>query len=160
MLSERQRVQGRLESILGNVEPALANNPNFYTVHLPDEREKSLIVLFNAGIDPDPAYSSTTTARLHLTDKGDFCFTWWPLSKEGYRTETLLSDVRHLEWEFLGLKADQEWGWLKEWPKAMGGIPSIVRLNLWCGIDKKKKREPNLQFAFILTNQEPVAVLK
>ena len=86
LLSERQRVEDRLDWILGNIELPLLNHPNFYPVKLPDDRVLSLAILFNAGVDPDPAFSGATTARLHLNEKKEFCFSWWPLTKEGYRT--------------------------------------------------------------------------
>lgn len=165
VLSERQRVQDRLDWILGSIELPLLNHPNFYTAKLPDDTNLSLAILFNAGIDPDPAFSGVTTARLHLNEKKEFCFSWWPLTKEGYRTEVLLSSIDHLEWEFLGIKEDKDttiipfagkWAWLKQWPQNKGGLPSIIKLKLWCGIDKKKQREPNLEFAFILPNQESI----
>jgi hypothetical protein len=165
LLSERQRVEDRLDWILGHIELPLLDHPNFYTAKLPDDQSLSLAVLFNAGIDPDPHFSGTTTARIYLNEKQQLCFSWWPLSKEGYRTEILLSDIRHLEWEFLGHKEEKDnatipiagnWAWLKQWPKTKTSLPSIIRLNLWSGIDKKKQREPNLQYAFILPNQEVI----
>jgi type II secretory pathway pseudopilin PulG len=165
LLSERQRVENRLDWILGNIELPLLKHPNFYTEKLPDDKELSLAILFNAGIDPDPAFSGPTVARLHVNEKKEFCFSWWPLTKKGYRTEVLLSNIHHVEWEFLGHKEDKDrtivpiagkWAWLKEWPQNKSGLPSIIRLKLWSGIDKKKQREPNLQFAFILPNQEAI----
>ncbi len=165
LLSERQRVEDRLDWILGSIELPHSSQPSFYTTKLPDDKDLSLAVLFNAGVDPDPAFSGATTARLYVNEKKEFCFSWWPLLKEGYRTEVLLSDIHHLEWEFLGHKEEKDttiipiagkWAWLKNWPATKTGIPSIIKLKLWCGIDKKKQREPNLQFAFILPNQESI----
>jgi len=169
LLSERQRVEDRLEWILGNIEFPLLDQSNFYTIHLPDDKGLSVAVLFNAGVDPSPLFSGITTARLHLNEKNEFCFSWWPLAQEGYRTEVLLSNIQKIEWEFLGQKEDKDtgvipiagkWAWLKQWPKAKIGLPSIIRLNLWSGIDKKKRKEPNLQFAFILPNQDSIECIE
>jgi len=102
LLLERQRLQERLESILTNIEPPQLEHPSFYTDPFPDRELLSLIAVFNAGIDPDPAYSGPNTSRLYLTKEGKFCLTQWPLKAEGSRTETLLSNVQAIEWEFLG----------------------------------------------------------
>lgn len=166
LLSERQRVEDRLEWIFGHIELPISDQPSFSTLQLPDDQEISLAVLFNAGVDPNPAFSGPTTARLHLNEKQEFCFSWWPLKKKEYRTEVLLPNIQQVEWEFLGYKEEKEtvgikpigdkWAWHKAWPKTKTGLPSIIRLNLWCGIDKKKTKAPNLQFAFVLPNQEPI----
>ena len=169
LLSERHRLEDRLDWIFGHIELPMLDQPNFYTAYLPDDTSISLAVLFNAGIDPNPRYSGPTTARLHLNAKNELCFSWWPLKGEDYRSEVLLSDIKSLEWEFLGHKEEKDtsvipiagnWAWLKTWPKTKGGLPSIIKLNLWCGIDKKKQREPNLQFAFILANQEAIECIE
>jgi hypothetical protein len=174
VLLERQRMQEKLETIFTSIESAKIDGagidgPSFYTALFPDEKVASLIVLFNAGIDPDPAFSGSNTGRLYLNERDEFCLTQWTLSKNDYRTEVLLKDVRALEWEFLGHKEEKDtkaipisgsWGWLPLWPKKQSGVPTIIRLKLWGGIDKKKKSGPNLQFAFILPNQEPVPIYK
>ena len=168
-LLERQRLQERLESLLTNIEPQLLDHPSFYTDPISNNKTLSLIAVFNAGIDPDPAYSGPNTARLYLTKEGNFCLTQWPLKEEGSRTETLLANVRALEWEFLGHPSDKNphavaitdnWSWLKTWPKNKGALPSIIRLKFWCGIDKNLQREPNLQLAVILPKQEPIKIAK
>jgi len=148
-LLEQQCIQVRLNATFSNLELP----PQFYTLKFPDDREESLVLLFNAGIDPNPAFSGACIARLYRNKANEFCFTYWPFSENSFRTETLLFDVNDLEWEFLSEKK-----WVKEWPKAKGLVPAMIRLRLWCGIDKKSKKEPNLQFAFILGTQEPVEV--
>jgi hypothetical protein len=159
-LLERERVQEKLESIFTSIEPAGIENPSFYTLQFPDEKSTSLVFLYNAGVDPNPAFSGPNTGRLYLNERGEFCLTQWPLAKDDYRTEVLLKNVTALEWEMLGAKQQKSGLWLPLWSKQQGGIPSILRLKLWCGIDKKKKREPNLQFAFIRPTQEPIQILK
>ncbi len=92
-----------------------------------------------------------------------------PLEGDRARTEVLLSDVRAIEWEFLAhdYKKDPhatqiggDWAWKNQWPKKMGGVPTVVRLSLWRGVDKKKQKEPSLQIAFILPFQEPIRILR
>ncbi len=169
VLLERERMQEKLESIFTSIEPAGIEGPSFYTLQLPEERSASLVVLFNAGIDPDPAFSGPNTCRLYLNERGEFCLTQWSSSKTDYRTEVLLKNVKALDWEMLGHRQEKDtlsipialhWGWLPLWPKKQGGVPSIIRLKVWCGIDKKKKSGPNLQFAFILPTQEPIQIFK
>lgn len=160
VLLERERVQEKLESIFTSIEPAGMEGPSFYTLQFPDEKSASLVLLYNAGVDPNPAFSGPNTGRLYLSERGEFCLTQWPLAKDDHRTEVLLRDVTALEWEMLGPNQQNRWTWLPLWPKQQGGVPSIIRLKLWCGIDKKKKREPNLQFAFIRPTQEPIQILR
>ncbi len=168
VLLEQERVQEKLESMFTSIEPAGIEGPSFYTLQFPEEKSVSLIVLYNAGVDPNPAFSGSNTSRLYLNEKGEFCLTQWTLAKNDYRTEVLFKDVTALEWEMLGKQQNNKgatpplsnWAWLPLWPKQQGGIPSIIRLKLWRGIDKKKKSEPNLQFAFILPTQEPIQILK
>jgi len=169
VLLERARMQEKLESMFTSIESSTLEDPSFYTLDFPEEKSTSLVLLYNAGIDPDPAFSGPNMARLYLNKKGEFCLTQWPLSKTDYRTEILLKDIRALEWELLGYKEASDTkaipitstrGWLPVWSKKQGGVPSIIRLKLWCGIDKNRKSGPNLQFAFILPTQEPIEILK
>ncbi len=155
-LQERARVQEKLETIFTTLEPRTIEEPNFYTLQFPKEKALSLVVFFNAGIDPNPAFSGPNTGRLYLNEQGELCFTQWTLAKDDFRTEVLLKGVSKLEWEMLKAKGENA----SLWPKKQSGLPSIIRLKLWCGIDKKKQKEPNLQFAFVLPTQEPILILK
>jgi hypothetical protein len=157
----------RLDTVLTSLQPA---ESVFYTALFPDDgAAQSLVVSFNAGIDPDPEFSSTVQGRIYVTESGELTLSYWSANKKAYRTEVLLRNVRDLEWQFLGQKIDKDpkvpviagnWAWLKEWPKKRGGNPEIIRLKLWCGIDKKKQREANLEFAFILPVLTPITMLK
>lgn len=167
LVLERQRMQEKLSAVLTNLEPGSSGESGFYTTFFPDdEKAPSVVFCFNAGIDPDPYYSHAVIGRLYLTKEGQLRLSYWPRSKEGYRTEILMRNVFDLEWQFLGRKTvasselakQTQWAWLNQWPKNQGSIPQIVRLRMWCGIDKKKQREPNLQFAFIQPAQEPIAM--
>ncbi len=167
---ERQRIVERLDMILTNLQTVDGQNEVFYTALFPDDSlATSLVVSFNAGIDPDPEFSSAITGRIYLTESGELTLSYWSANKKAYRTEVLLQKVRDLEWQFLGQRIDKDpkvaliagnWGWLTEWPKKQGGHPEIIRLKLWCGIDKKTEKEPNLQFAFILPVLTPITVTK
>ena len=166
VLLERERVQQKLGEIFTSIETS-ANENSFYT--LTNEKSTSLIILYNAGVDPDPAFSGVNTGHIYLNEKGEFCFTQWTLSQDDYRTEVLLKNIKAITWELLGPKPKKQisviplgdsWAWWPLWPKEQNGIPKIIRLKLWCGIEKKKKIEPNLQFAFILPTQEPIQIFK
>ena len=165
VLRTQQRLRERLDSLFFSIQPPVKGS-SFYTLQFPGEKELSLVALFDAGIDPDPAFSGPNTARLFIDSNRRLCFTQWPLEKEGHRTETLLEDVRAIEWEFLGTPTKEatpispNWSWLKKWDRSTPGVPPIIRLKLWQGIDKKKQREPNLRIAFILPNQEPIRIIK
>ena len=166
---ERQRIGERLEMILTSLQ-ADGKTEVFYTALFPDDSlAQSLVVSFNAGIDPDPEFSSTVSGRIYVTESGELTLSYWSANKKAYRTEVLLQNVRDLEWQFLGQKIDKEstvpviasnWAWLKDWPKKQGGHPEIIRLKLWCGVDKKKQKDPNLEFAFILPVLTPITMDK
>jgi hypothetical protein len=165
---ERQRTIERIDSILTSLESPEKGGSFFYTAEFPDDVvTKSLVVSFNAGIDPDPEYSHVLTARIYLTEQGELMLGYWPQNKKSYRTEVLLQHVHNLEWQFLGPKLDKDpkvpviaghWAWLKDWPKNREGMPEIVRLQLWCGPGKSK--DPNLQLAFVLPVLTPVSMVK
>jgi hypothetical protein len=167
---ERQRIVERLEMILTSLEAVDGKTEVFYTALFPDDSlAQSLVVSFNAGIDPDPEFSSAVSGRIYVRESGELTLSYWSANKKAYRTEVLLQNVRDLEWQFLGQKIDKDpkipliagnWGWLKEWPKKQGGHPEIIRLKLWCGVDKKTQKEPNLEFAFILPVLTPITITK
>ena len=167
-LWEQQRLQERLSALFTSAHPTTGDS-SFFTAEFPNDESLSIISKFDAGIDPDPAFSGPNLGRIYLDSSHTLRFTQWPLEKEGHRTEVLLNDVRSLEWEFLGHKFDKDpqsipiagtWAWLKHWPKTAPGVPSIIRLRIWRGIDKKNQREPNLRIAFILPGQEPIRMNK
>jgi len=163
---ERQRLGERLETILTSLQPVSKESVALYTLPFPDDEVvESLVVSFNAGIDPDPEYSHVVTGRIFVTDRQELALVYWPLNKEGYRTEVLLQNVRGLEWQFLGQKLDKDpkipviannWAWLSKWPKERKTVPEIIRLKIWCGIEKTRHSEPNLQWAFILPTLTPI----
>jgi hypothetical protein len=167
---ERERIVERLDTVLTNLQPLDTGGPLFYTAQFPDDSiAQSLVVSFNAGIDPDPEYSSIVTGRIYVTEAGELILGYWPVDKKGYRTEVLLQNVHDLEWQFLGQKLDKDpktpiiagsWAWLRQWPKTQSRAPEIIRLRLWCGQSKKKQPEPNLQFAFILPVLTPINMVK
>lgn len=165
-LREQQRLSERIESLLLSLDfegPV----PVLYTKQMEGANETSLIARFNAGIDPDPAYSGANLGCFVLDQQHRFCFIQWPRDKEGFRAEVLAEHIADIEWEFLGtnfisdpraIAINEKWSWMKQWPKAMVGIPPIVRLRLWK--EPKKNREADLKLAFILPDQEPIRIMK
>lgn len=165
---ERQRVVERLETVLTNLQPTDSKGVAFYTALFPDDTiAPSLIVSFNAGIDPNPEYSHVVTGRIYVTEKGELMLGVWPQDKTSYRTEMLLQNVHALEWQFLGKKKDKDpktpllgnsLAWLKAWPETSSSMPDIIRLKLW--FDKDTKKDPHLQFAFIRPVLTPIPLVK
>lgn len=167
-LWEQQHLQEKLSSLFTTALPTTGES-SFFTAEFPNEESMSIVCKFDAGVDPDPAFSGPNLGRIYLDSSHALRFTQWPIEKEGHRTEILLEDVHSIEWEFLGHKFDKDpqsipiagtWAWLKHWPKTTPGVPSIIRLRIWRGIDKKIQREPNLRIAFILPGQEPIRISK
>jgi len=162
-----QRAQERLNSVLTNQS---SETPIFYTTFFPDDTiSSSLVISFNAGTDPDPKYSGTLLGRIHVSKEKNLLFTYWQTDKEGYRSEILLQQVNDLQWNFLSQTLEKQaniqtlannWAWLKDWPKKKVSSPEIIRLVLWCGIERKTQKNPNIQWAFIPTTINPILMVQ
>ncbi len=160
---EQQKLYEKIHSVF------FALDHIFYTEVKPKDRSMCLFMRYNAGIDPDPAFSGLNLGRLFIDDESNLRFVQSTLDLKEERSEILLKDVRALEWEFLGHASEKDaettyianmWGWLSKWKSSNGAPPPLVRLRLWHGIDKKKQREPNLKIAFILPSQYPISIIK
>lgn len=164
-VSKRGYLQTRLQSVLTSIDRG-SLDPYFYTKQFDKEKNPSLILLFDNGIDPDPAFSGTILARIYLDEKKNLNLTTWPLNKKkdiSWRNEILLSNVSDFEFEFLGKISASEHGrqekirpitatlaWRTLWPKSERTIPGIVRLTVY----EEGVKEP-VQYAFILPESEP-----
>lgn len=160
-LIERQHASQRLQSILTSVIPVAGQHvpASLYTQQFPEEKELSLVVYFDHGIDPDPAFSGPSLARIYVNSKHELCLAIWPKDREKDKTfvryEVLLQNIETFLFQFLTQKADQSIGWESKRPaKAKQPIPSLIRLDLW----EVEQKEPSLQFAFALPFAEPLIV--
>lgn len=131
---QRERLQSRLETLFIN-----SLRDGFYT------DEQGLHARFNAGVDPDPAFSGEQKALLNMRGK-DFCFTQEASAKS--RTEILWKNAPNVQWFFFGKNEKGAFEWLSIWPKTRSDHPSMIRLTLG---DEER-------FAFILPSQEPVVL--
>lgn len=156
-LLERQHLQNRLQSVLTSIVP-VEDKASLYTKAFKKDEDPNLVLYFDNGIDPDPAFSGPTLARVFL-DQGSLCLATWPrdrqkMKKGPVRQEILLHNVSSFHFRFLVRNIDRSIGWKNEWPqKERWEIPSIICLDIWHGIDKNE--QPNLNLAFILPSQEP-----
>ncbi|HAB99122.1 MAG TPA: hypothetical protein DCE71_04805 [Parachlamydiales bacterium] len=160
-LEERQHLSSRLQTILTSVIPS--SDPYLpaplYTQQFPEEKNISLVVYFDHGIDPDPAFSGPSLARIYINPKHELCLAIWPREREKGKTsvrhEVLLRHVESFAFQFATKKADQSIGWENKRPaKAKQTIPSLVRLDIW----ENEQKKPSLQFAFALSSTEPSIV--
>ncbi len=164
-INHRSHLQTRLQAVFS----ALDYDPlgfALYTQKISREKGMSLIVVFDQGVDPEPAYSGTILGRLFIDADKNLCLATWPLDlpKNGpWRQEILLPHIEDFEWEFLGKISATEHakkekirpitpthGWRTAWSKTHQEPPSIIRLTVW----EEKQKEP-LRFAFILPVLEP-----
>jgi hypothetical protein len=162
-LLERQHVSQRLQSIITSVIPTpdKKSSSSLYTQQFPEEKQQSLIIYFDHGIDPDPAFSGPSLARIYLNKQHQLCLAIWPKEREKEKTfvrhEVLLEGVHGFTFQFLVRKLDESISWEKSLPEDENlPIPSLIRLDLWEADDQEK--EPSLQFAFILPSAEPQIV--
>jgi hypothetical protein len=144
LLAKRTHLIDRLETLFSHLEP-----PFLYTASLSDDGESlSLIASFDAGVDPEPNFSSSNLARIHLQRSGKLSFTQWPLEAPFFRSEILLRDVDRVEWSFY-----QEGKWVHHWSQENKGAPPLIRLAIWEKVSDPKK-EPSIELAFVLPAQE------
>lgn len=165
----REHLHMQLQTIFSSIDRSSLKEP-FYTKHFPEEKGDSLVVLFDGGIDPDPAFSGSVVGRIYLDETNNLSLVTWPLDKEKrdrWRKEILLSQVERFEFEFLQnansksslpppskkekvRKVTAELLWRTQWPKARGELPSMIRLTVW------GKQKEALQMAFLLPTPEPM----
>ncbi len=162
----RQHLQTRLQSILTSIIPpkSLEGQVSLYTLQADKDLDPSLIVTFDNGIDPDPAFSGAILGRIFLKEN-QLCLAMWPSEKKKgeiptVRREVLMEGVTSFTFRFLARNIDETIEWKREWPKEKkGGIPSLILLELWDEIDKNPEA-PNLKLSFILPSQEPAIIYK
>ena len=153
-LLERQHLQNRLQLVLTSIVPpnGVEKKSSLYTKKFDKEESQSLIVLFDNGIDPDPAFSGPTVARIHLNPSDQLCLTIWPQDREKgvVREEILLQNVSSFAFRFLVRNPDRTIEWKKERSKTESlKIPSLICLDI------NEKGGSILTLAFILPSQEP-----
>jgi len=142
-LLERQNVQIRLQDLFTSLTRTQLQSP-LYTQPLSGDEIPSLILHFDNGIDPDPAFSGPLLGRLYLENQ-NLCLAFWPLEeKTKWRKEILLTHVTHLSYQFLHEKS-----WLSSWSKERTDVPPLIRLQL------QQEGRP-LQFAFRLPLADPL----
>lgn len=156
----RQRIQMRLQDLFMTLS---SEQPSpLYTLHFPNEKQESLVIRFDNGIDPNPAYSGTVTGKLYLDEEHQLCLALWPLDKSEnpyWRKEVLASHIKNFSFQFLGLKKkstglalNTAYAWHPRWElERATEIPSQIRLFLY------EMDGTLLQFAFCLATAEPVA---
>ena len=147
----RQLLQTRLQTLFSNLKKG-AFQPTFYTKQFPDEKNQSLLALFDNGIDPDPAFSGAVLARIFLDENKNLSLALWPAEKgknHPLRKEILLSNVSSYSFEFLKKERQSPLEWAAKW-KPASDLPSIVRLSV-----VQSEKQP-LRFAFFLPSSEPI----
>lgn len=156
----RAHLQTRLQTVFTSVDRS-ASDPYFYTKMLGKEPHLSLIVLFDNGIDPEPAFSGNVLGKIYLDAQKNLCLCSWPLAHEEnrpWRNEILFPKIKDFEFEFLGENSPPEHGvkevrrpvnanltWRSHWPKSIHNMPSIIQLKIY----EEEKKEPTL-YAFLL----------
>ena len=162
----RQHLQMRLQSVFSKIDKG-ADAP-LYSKFFADGKKDSLVLVFDYGIDPDPAFSGPVLGRIYIDEKKNLSLAVWPLEKGKrhlWRKEILLPSVQGFEFEFLARKKEGdaskakekiksingELEWTNRWTKSRQGIPSIIRLVLIQGDQKD-----SLQFSFLLPSVFPM----
>lgn len=160
LILERQNLQIRVQDLLTSLNCSNSQLA-LYTQLFPDEKTESLIVLFDNGIDPDPAFSGILLGRIYLDKGQNLCLATWPIDSKTsrpWRNEILLSQVLDLSFQFLGERQNADpkikpvtvrTGWHPNWPKERNDLPSLLRLTVI-------QKDASLQFAFRLPTATPI----
>ena len=166
VLANRGYLQMRLQSILTSLDQASATS-YFYTEQSEKGKMVSLRVIFDNGIDPEPAFSGSVLGKIYLDPQENLSLDLWPQSEtedSPWRKEVLLSHVERFEFEFLGPLRASDSGkkellrpinandcWRPLWLKSLRPTPGIIRLTVYeTGI-----KEP-IHYAFTLPVIEPL----
>ncbi len=157
-LLERQHLMQNLNSILPAVsEKGEIKNP-LYLESIGKEKEPSLIVYFDHGIDPDPAFSGQCLARIYLDEEHNLKLAIWPEKREKalVREQILLPNIGAFSFRFLTKKSNGSIVWDSKRSKDENTpLPSAVRLDLW---QQEAEKEEPLSFAFFLPSKYPPIV--
>ncbi len=138
-------VHMRLHQIFSQLlPPSLSQStpsPSLYTLLYPKETQKSLVCIFDNGLDPDPKFSGPVAGRIFLTKDQELHLILWPLEKDGslptiWREEVLLVHVENFYFEFFSEEkkdAESIWSWKEMWPQEKKELPLMIRLSLQKG---------------------------
>jgi len=164
-VTERAMLQTRIQTVLGSLDMGV--NPPLYTKRFEKEKQDSLVIIFDNGIDPDPNYSGSIMGRLFIDDKKNLTLASWPLNENkvtSWRTEILLKNVKSFELEFLERKqsgndskkeviknVNKDYVWRSQHMQSQIEAPCMVRLKVQSNLSKKP-----LQFAFHLSTPLPL----
>ncbi|MDP1608746.1 MAG: hypothetical protein Q8L98_05485 [Chlamydiales bacterium] len=156
-LLQRQHLTQRLQSLFTSMIPS-RDGAALYTKVFPKETHSSLIVSFDHGIDPDPAFSGPSLGRIFIDKQNQLCLAIWPKEREkkqtSVRLEVLMQNVYDAKFLFLTRKPNQSIAWEDERSeKEKAPIPCLIRLDLWEQEDKKEL--PSLEFVFLLPSSQP-----
>lgn len=156
----RGNLQTRLQTVFTAIDRG-SGEACFYTKLFEKEKHSSLLVLFDNGIDPDPAFSGVIQGRIYLDSEKNLNLITWPKisgKNRPWRNEVLLSKVNDFEFEFLGTNSAPEHAvkekrrpinanlaWRSHWPKSIDKVPSVIRLIIY----EEGGKEP-IRYAFLL----------
>lgn len=165
LIVERQNIQLRLQDLFTSLTREKNLKP-LYTKKFSDEKNESLIALFDNGVDPDPAFSGAVLSRIFLDDQKNMCIVLWPLGEEHkeksarpLRKEILMRNAHSYAFEFLGetqgkdpkvVSITPSVGWHRIWKESRSDVPSMIRLAI-------ETDEGPVRFAFRLPTAEPIA---
>lgn len=153
---ERQNIQMRLQDVFTSL--SIQKDSAIYTQLFPREEKLSLVVTFDNGIDPDPAFSGIVLGRIYLDNEKNLCLAIWPLDptkNRPWRKEILASKVLDFSFQFQtenkgkGAGTQMQALWCVDWDQTQKNIPSMIRLTL-------KQDQSTLLFAFRLPNSHPI----
>lgn len=125
--------------------------PCFYTLTLPDSKGVALILEYDNGTDPDPAFCHLIKSEFYLNQKNELCLISY--SKMGNkRKEVFKTNIAEIHFRFLDLKGKEPL--IDTWEYDREELPPLMELSLI------QKGQPPVEFAFFISAGEEEIVFK
>ncbi len=153
---KKSNLQIRLNNIFAQLYSKDFNQIPFYTEVEKNEKNLSLCINFDNGVDPDPNFSDVVKAKIFIDKNSNLILEIWSKDKKTKitRKEILFTAVNNLEYKFLSSndlqmksyeieKITDTLYWYNFWPKERNTTPSVIYMKI----------NKDLDFAFFLPSQ-------
>lgn len=153
---QKNHLHIRLNNIFSQINIKDFDQSPFYTKY-ENEKNLSLNLYFDNGVDPDPNFSDIIKAKIFIDKKKNLWLYIWARDKKikDPKKELLLTNVDKIEYKFLASKDIQiqkyiidkitdDYFWYGFWPKDKKRPPSVILIKI----------NEKLDFAFFLPHRD------
>jgi hypothetical protein len=168
---QNQYIQTKLKHIFSQITTFSSSlgNTCFYS----NKIDKTLNIIYDNGIDPDPNFSGPVFGKFYINSKKDLIFSTLAIKnkKKFLREENILENVENVKFSFLGEiddlddkiyinKLNNKLAWYNFWPKERDFLPSVINLSIFFKRNIKDNKITSIKYAFLLpSNKLPVTYI-